>query len=168
MENGKLLGYDNAGWYSAADDSNAHIFGKFQFCKAEPCDGTSAINPGDLAYIKDIHGVANSGGRANEWLNNNQNGWHVTKTPSFKDAGKFAITRWTCGKYCLTGFEYGLGPTCPSVAPALTFNTLDKQACRPVELTEVPCNVRAVGNNWAWSKMPGACGPGDSEHCKYH
>lgn len=171
MENGELLGYDNNGYYTAAADSSSHVFGKFKLCKTERCDGasaaddgtTAAINPGDAFRILDVHGQANSGGRANEYLDNVVNGWHIGKTALWDDAGEFAITKWTCGRYCLSGHEYGLGPTCPSMAPALTFNTLDREACRPLEVVEVPCEVRDPRNNCLWGK--GGCGPGDA-HCK--
>src|SRR5690606_21013776 len=45
MENGELLGYHRAGWYTASTSSRHHIFGKFKFCKSEACDGNESIDP---------------------------------------------------------------------------------------------------------------------------
>lgn len=166
MADGKLLGYDSAGWYNTAQDSYLHHMGKFKFCKDEKCTAGESVNPGDALRILDTYGIANGGTNANQWMNNNKNGAHIGKTADYKTAGVFTISKWTCGKYCLGGFEDGVGPTCPSDSPSLTFYTLDKQSCLPAELIEVPCDIHDNKNNCLWEKEPGSCSPGDSAHCK--
>ncbi|VBB80501.1 Putative protein of unknown function [Podospora comata] len=111
----------------------------------------AVINPGDPIRILDLHGEPNSGKDPNQWLNNAQNGGHIARTPKFEDAGVFTISKWTEGKYCISGLETGVGPTCPSDSPALTFNTLDTESCLPLELVTVPCNIRDPNNNCLWS-----------------
>ena len=168
MENGHLLGYHKAGWYTASVGSRNHMFGKFKFCKSESCDGRSPIDPSDGFHILDLHGDAESGVKRNHWLDNKVNGGHISKTPDYGKAGSFSITKWACGEYCLSGAEHGLSPTCPSADPAITFSTGDTQACRPVQVTEVPCDIRDDANNCAWGKKAGTCGVGDKSSCVCH
>jgi len=151
MANGEYLGYNNKGWYSASRPSSAFQPGKFKFCKNEWCTEGSPVNPGDGVRVQDLHGEANSGKDSNHWLNGAQNGGHIGKTPDYRSAGVFSITKWTTGKYCLGGFNSGAGPTCPSDDPAVTFNTFDKQSCVPAELVPVPCDIRDVDNNCLWT-----------------
>lgn len=157
MENGELLGYHRAGWYTASSSSRHHIFGKFKFCKSEACDSNESIDPTDGFRIRDLHGDAETGSRANHWLDNKSGGGHISKTPDYEKAGIFSVTKWSCGQYCLTGFEKGLSPTCPSADPAITFSAKDKEACRPVEIVEVPCEIRNDSNNCLWEKEAGVC-----------
>lgn len=166
MENGLYLGFDSkANYYTAGKDSATHHMGKFRFCKDQNCTTGCGVNPGETFAILDIHGASNTGAGANNFLDRKNNGDHISKTPNFNQAGRFTITKWTCGKYCLGGYDWGLGPTCPSLEPALTFNTLDKQSCLPLELVEVPCDINDPKNNCRWQKTPGSCGPGDAQHC---
>ncbi|KJK86476.1 hypothetical protein H633G_09667, partial [Metarhizium anisopliae BRIP 53284] len=169
MENGQYLGYDSRPGvkaYTAGQDSATHHMGKFRFCKDQNCTRGCAVNPGEGFAILDIHGASNTGAEANNFLDAKPNGGHIGKTPDYSAAGRFTITKWTCGKYCLGGAgNQGVGPTCPSLEPALTFNTLDAQSCLPLTLVEVPCDVRDRKNNCRWDKTPGSCGPGDSSHC---
>ena len=160
MDNGQYLGYSNRGWYSASKPSNAFQPGKFKLCRDESCAAATSVNPGDGVRIQDLHGEANSGKDPNHWLNGAQNGGHIGKTPQYSAAGVFTITKWTPGKYCLGGFETGVGPTCPSDDPAVTFNTLDKQSCVPIELVPVPCDIRDVDNNCLWTGNQKPCPAG--------
>lgn len=158
MDDGNLLGYNRVGgYYTSGKDSRYRMPGKFKFCKTEECDGTSPIDPNDGFRIQDLHGDANTGNNKNQWLDDKKNGGHIGKTPDFDKAGVFSVTKWSCGKYCLTGLEQGLSPTCPSADPAITFLTKDKQACRSVEIEEVPCDVRAKSNNCLWDGGAGTC-----------
>lgn len=152
MDNGEYLGF-NKQWYAASKPSRDHQMGKFKLCKTKACldSESSEINPGDPIRILDLHGEPNSGKDPNQWLNNAQNGGHIARTPKFEDAGVFTISKWTEGKYCISGLETGVGPTCPSDSPALTFNTLDTESCLPLELVTVPCNIRDPNNNCLWS-----------------
>ena len=169
MEDGKLLGFDSAGWYNTALDSVSHQMGKFRLCKDEKCTTGGNVNPGDAVRILDAYGVANSGNHANQWLNNNKNGAHIGKTVDYTNAGVFTISKWTRGKYCLGGFYDGVGPTCPSESPSLTFYTMDKQSCLPVELVEVPCDIHDNRNNCIWEKGAAGCSEPlpDSAYYKY-
>ncbi|KAK4450467.1 hypothetical protein QBC34DRAFT_349222 [Podospora aff. communis PSN243] len=151
MDNGEYLGYHNRGWYSASKPSNSFQPGKFKLCKEESCPNGAPVNPGDAIRIQDLHGQANSGRDPNHWLNGAANGGHIAKTPDYSTAGVFTITKWTPGKYCLGGFNSGVGPTCPSDDPAVTFNSLDQQSCVPLELVPVPCDIRDVNNNCLWT-----------------
>ncbi|KAL2126571.1 hypothetical protein VTI74DRAFT_661 [Chaetomium olivicolor] len=160
MENGEYLGF-NKGWYAASKPSRDVQVGKFKFCKDEECIQGGDVNPGDPIRILDLHGEANSGKSPNQWLNNAQNGGHIGRTPNYPDAGVFTISKWTWSKYCISGLETGVGPTCPSDDPALTFNTLDTESCMPVELVEVPCNIRDPNNNCLWSGSNKPCPPGN-------
>ena len=166
MENGHKLGCKNDGSYSAASDDKNHLMGKFRFCKSEACDSGTPVNPNESVRIQDIYGIPESGHHQREWLSDARDGAHIRKTPDYSKAGKFIITKWICGKFCLGGLEYGVGPACPNDEPAITINTKDPQRCTCLDLIEVPCDIRAVKNNCIWHKEPGSCGPGDSEHCK--
>lgn len=153
MDNGHLLGYDNNGYYSASEDNSSHLFGKFKLCKTEACNGMSAINPNDEFRIRDVHGHAFSGGSAIKWLNNAIDGAYLGMTPTWDSAGSFSISKWNPGKYCLAGFQYGL----VSMSPALSFTALNIQACHPLELIEVPCDIRAPESSCIWDEHPSDC-----------
>ncbi|KAJ5081870.1 hypothetical protein NUU61_010134 [Penicillium alfredii] len=155
-ENGERLGFGGS-WFIAAPESMSLKSGRFQLCKDEECKAGLPINPSDLTYIRDIHGNPGTGAYPNRWLNNAMNGNHIGKTDNFAQAGKFSITKWPCGKYCLGGFDYGLGPACPSATPAITFFQNDPQACVPFDFTEVPCDVKAEENNCIWKNSDDQC-----------
>lgn len=157
LENGFRFGYNSAGFYTASEESRAQQFGKFQFCSSECCSFDNEINPGQPFYIKDLHGSANGGLDAKQWLDNAKDGSHIAKTPEFSQAGAFTITKWPCGKYCLSGLESGLGPTCPSEMLGATFTTADDQSCIPLTLLEVPCDIRSPGNNCLWETDGAPC-----------
>ncbi|KAI9371735.1 hypothetical protein BJX61DRAFT_548090 [Aspergillus egyptiacus] len=162
-ENGNLLGRRNDNRYYAAPDDINQRFGKFQLCKDEDCEAGLPINPSDAVYIKDIHGEVRSGRNHGQWLDEQKNGGHISVTPNFERAGEFSLTKWPCGKYCLGGIEYGLGPACPSNTPAITFYSEDPQMCVPFELTEVPCDVHDDKNNCIWTNGKDQCC--DKMHC---
>ncbi|KAK4167769.1 hypothetical protein QBC43DRAFT_362598 [Cladorrhinum sp. PSN259] len=162
MNFGGYLGFDAlAGrkYYSASTKiSRNHNVGKFRLCRDEKCtDTTTEINPGEPFHIMDLHGEANSGLNPNQWLNNVHNGGHIGRTSNYAQAGVFTITKWTDGKYCLSGFTIGVGPTCPNEEPAVTFNTLDTRSCMPLTLEPVPCDVRDVTNNCLWANNNKPC-----------
>lgn len=166
MENGKRLGILGAGrYYSAGDPSNAHQWGKFKLCKDEDCAPGQPINPADKVFIKNIHGNPNGGYGPNTWLNNAANGAHITKAPTFAQAGEFTLTKWPCGKYCLGGVDAGIGSTCPSAEPAMTFATADKEVCMPMTVTEVPCQIHNNDNNCIWDTAARQC-CSDNKECK--
>ncbi|KAL2172343.1 hypothetical protein VTG60DRAFT_6182 [Thermothelomyces hinnuleus] len=171
-EIGYRLGLHNDGVYYATKDSIVHRYGKFQLCKDEKCTPGLAINPSDKTYIRDIYGDLTTGANAGMWLNNAKNGWHIGRTKAFDQAGEFALSKWPCGKYCLGGFQHGVGPACPAETPALTFYTQDPQMCVPFELTEVPCDIKSDANNCIWTNGDQCCDKvdcswrrgGDSSH----
>ncbi|KAH8663355.1 hypothetical protein BGZ61DRAFT_562607 [Ilyonectria robusta] len=146
-ENGYRFGYNDRGWYSAAKDGRNHRFGKFQLCKDQTCSASGDINPNDAFRIMDIHGQANSGQNANQWLNDAKDFGNIGKTSDYSRAGVFTITKWACGRYCLGGFAAGLGPSYPSDEASAMFTSLDNQACIPIDITEVPCDIHSVQNN---------------------
>lgn len=92
--------------------------------------------------IKDLHGTPPTAAYAKQWLNNNREGGHIGKTPTFANAGKFSFTKWPCGKYCLAGFNGGLWQACPNENPGLTQYAEATEACLEFDVTEVPCNIR--------------------------
>ncbi|KAL2144177.1 hypothetical protein VTI28DRAFT_9468 [Corynascus sepedonium] len=132
MKNGQHLGF-NKGWYAASKPSRKAQISRFKFCKDEACvrDVGNDINPGDPIRL--------------------MNDGHIGRTDKYENAGVFTISKWTKGKYCLSGFETGVGPTCPSEDPSLTFNTLDTESCLPLEPILVPCEIRNPFNNCVWS-----------------
>ena len=166
FENELRFGYNSAGFYAADEESRAQQFGKFQLCNEECCETVTDINPGQGFYIKDLHGEANGGKNCKQWLNNATDGSHITKTPDFAKAGQFSITKWPCGKYCLSGATMGLGPTCPHEMLGATFTTLDDQSCIPMTLTEVPCDIRSAANNCIWITKAKQCGEPPKANCE--
>jgi len=162
--NGNLFGSLGDTSYGAFPPDADFLPGRFQFCKDADCKSEGPINPGEGFYIKDIHGIRRSGLRSNEWLNNFSEGNHILKTPEFEHAGQFTVTKWPCGRYCLGGFDKGLGPACPTKTPALSFYSYDKQACQPVTLQGVPCDNHAGENSCLWGGREQCCG--DEMNCK--
>ncbi|KAM0512474.1 hypothetical protein ACHAPE_008797 [Trichoderma viride] len=150
MDNGHLLGQNKSGHYSTSADSYAHSFGKFRFCKTTVCDGKSAINPDDEIYIVDMHGqFKNSEGSA-YWIDGGVRDGLLGTTSSSNSAGSFSITKWELGKHCMSGFKQGL----VSKASLLAFVGPSSQACLPVSLIEVPCDIHEPMNNCRWTKNP--------------
>jgi hypothetical protein len=167
FENGFRYGYNSAGFYTASEESRVQQFGKFQLCANNDCNIITDLNPGDPFYIKDIHGSANGGQDSKQWLNNASDGNHISKTPDFSQAGTFTITKWPCDKYCLSGFNVGVGPTCPTEMLGATFTTQDDQSCIPLTLLEVPCEIRSPANNCIWETKESQCGSKqESKNCK--
>lgn len=156
-QNGNQLGLRNDGNYYAAPDSMVQRYGKFQICLDEKCSTGKPVNPSDLVHIKDTYGDLGTGANRGQWLNNAQNGAHIGRTPLFANAGKFSLSKWPCGKYCLGGLAAGVGPACPAEVPAMTFYPQDPQMCVPFELTEVPCDIKADSNNCIWSGGDQCC-----------
>lgn len=116
------------------------------------------MNPSNEVYIRDIHGdLAEDSTDAKQWLNNRQNGRHISRTANFANAGKFSFTKWPCGKYCLTGFTQGLSQACPDVNPGITFDNKVTDSCIEFELLEVPCDIRANENNCIWKNGKNQC-----------
>lgn len=156
-EIGEKLGLSSDGVYYAAAESMVHRYGKFQICLDEKCTPGKAVNPSDTTYIRDVYGTVATGANPGMWLNNAANGAHIGQTANFGTAGKFALSKWPCGKYCLGGIEWGVGPACPAQTPAMTFYSLDPQMCVPFELTEVPCDIKADKNNCIWKNGNQCC-----------
>lgn len=132
-------------------------YGKFQLCADATCTPNKPINPADLTYIRDLYGDPKTGANGGQWLNNAKDGAHIGKTKDINTAGKFSLSRWPCGKYCLGGVQEGIGPACPADTPALTFFSGDPQMCVPFELTEVPCDIKAAENNCIWRSQKNEC-----------
>ncbi|RYC55557.1 hypothetical protein CHU98_g10652 [Xylaria longipes] len=137
-------------YYSAAETS-LYRLAKLQLCANEKCDITGELNPSDKVYIRDLWGDLGSGVNNRQWLNNYANGAHIIHTPTFADAGTFAISKWLCGKYCLGGFTQGFGPACPTAENAFTFFSLDPEMCVAFEFHEVPCSLKNDANNCIWT-----------------
>ncbi|KAN0079153.1 hypothetical protein V8E54_005666 [Elaphomyces granulatus] len=156
-EDGNRLGLHSDGFYYAAPDSMIQRYGKFELCADEKCTSTAPVNPSDKVYIKDLYGDVGTGAHAGQWLNNAQNGVHISRTPTFANAGQFSLSKWPCGKYCLGGFTSGVGPACPADTPAMTFYSQDPQMCVPFNLTEVPCDIKATSNNCIWKNGDQCC-----------
>ena len=158
FENGLRFGYNSAGFYRAAAESRDQQFGKFQFCPDANCTTLAEpeIRPGDLFYIKDIHGSGKGDQGYKQWLNNAKDGDFITKTTEFTEAGIFSITKWPSDKYCLGGFAgglaVGLGLAGPEGKVGATFSTVDDQSCIPMSVLEIPCDIRSVPNNCIWPK----------------
>ncbi|KAG5995429.1 hypothetical protein E4U43_003031 [Claviceps pusilla] len=149
-ENGNKLGLANNGFYFASPDSMTQRYGKFQLCGNENCSSRDVINPSQQVFIRDMYGDLATGTNSKLWLNNAQNGAHIGRTPQFAAAGRFSISKWPSGKYCLTGFTSGVGPACPAQIPALTFYSQDPQMCVAFEFIEVPCDIKSDDNNCLW------------------
>lgn len=156
-DNGYLLGWNILNYYGPGPESRNQRSGLFKLCKTEECTPGLPVNPADGIRIKDMHGLPNTGANPGEWLNNAQNGAHITKTPDYAQAGVFTLTKWPCGKYCLGGLDAGVGPTCPADVVGSTFTTLDKESCTPIELMEVPCDSHAKENNCTWKEGDQCC-----------
>ncbi|TLD27965.1 hypothetical protein E2P81_ATG06311 [Venturia nashicola] len=154
--NGERFGYNAHGWYTASKESRHQQFGKFKLCKDEKCS-PGPINPGEGFSAKDLHGNANGGQNPGWYIDAKTNGGHVGKTADFAKSGRFTLTKWPCGKYCLGGYEAGFGPTCPSDLPAGTFTTHDKQSCIPIDVQEVPCDIHNIANNCIWHNGADQC-----------
>ncbi|RJE26902.1 Cysteine-rich secreted protein [Aspergillus sclerotialis] len=160
--NGHYLGMYKDKWYQAAGDDVDQRYGKFQLCKDEKCKPGQPVNPSDAVYIRDIYGHKPDGKNARQWLNHKSHGHHIGSTSDFEEAGEFSLSKWPCGKYCLSGFEDGVGPTCPNSHPSITFWSKDPQMCVPFELTEVPCDIKSDKNNCIWTNGDQCC---DKVHC---
>ncbi|RDA91166.1 hypothetical protein CP533_4807 [Ophiocordyceps camponoti-saundersi (nom. inval.)] len=155
-ETGRRLAYRNKQYSETMPHKDA-IPGKFQLCRDEKCTPNLSINPNDELHIRDIHGTPPDGADAKQWLNNAGGGNHLGKTPKYADSGNFTITKWPCGKYCLSGLVTGLGPACPSEDPSITFYRTLTEACVEYELLEVPCNIRDKANNCIWKNSKSQC-----------
>ncbi|KAJ5589245.1 hypothetical protein N7537_011923 [Penicillium hordei] len=147
----------NSNQYSETALSKYIRPGKFQFCQDEICTPGLPINPSNEVYIKDLHGTLPAATDAGQWLDNKQNGGHISKTPEFPNAGKFSVTKWPCGKYCLTGFNDGLTQACPDISPGISLDTRATDSCIEFELMEVPCNIRDDANNCIWKNGDQCC-----------
>ncbi|PYI36782.1 hypothetical protein BP00DRAFT_3476 [Aspergillus indologenus CBS 114.80] len=156
-ENAERLGFNAEGYYLAAQDDLQQKFGKFQLCKDEVCTPNLPVNPEDGFRIKDLHGNPVDGQQPGLWLNNAHNGGQIGKTVHWDKSGEFSLTKWPCGKYCLTGYDHGLGVAYPALTPAFTFTTYDQQSCIPIDITEVPCDVRHPNNNCIWKNGKDQC-----------
>ncbi|KAF9889889.1 hypothetical protein FE257_006761 [Aspergillus nanangensis] len=155
--NGNTLGSGADGiYYAGLDDMNFH-YGKFQLCANEACTAGTNINPSDPIFIRDLYGDPKTGLNNGRWLNSAVDGAHIGKAPNLSTAGKFSLSKWPCGKYCLGGVEQGVGPACPATTPALTFFSKDPQMCVPFELLEVPCNIKDNANNCIWKNPKNQC-----------
>ncbi|KAE9964433.1 hypothetical protein BLS_008373 [Venturia inaequalis] len=154
--NGERFGYNAHGWYTASKESRHQQFGKFKLCKDQACT-PGPINPGEGFSAQDLHGNANGGQNAGWYVDGKTNGGHVGKTKEYAKSGRFTLTKWPCGKYCLGGYEAGFGPTCPSDLPAGTFTTHDKQSCIPIDVQEVPCDIHNIANNCIWHNGADQC-----------
>jgi len=156
--NGHRFGHNRrVDCYTASGESRDQQFGKFKLCKDEACTPGFPVNPGEGIKLKDLHGDANGGQNAGQFLNDASNGDHIRKTPNYAKAGNFTLTKWPCGKYCLGGLNAGVGPTCPNDLPSATFTTHDKQSCIPIDILEVPCDIHAKENNCIWTNGADQC-----------
>lgn len=156
-EDGRRLGIWTGGVYYVNEESINQRDGRFKLCLDEECTKGRTVNPNDKVHIKDILGDVRSGANRGKWLNNAKNGGHIAQTANFADAGLFTLSKWPCGKYCLGGFDGGVGPACPANTPALTFYPQDPQMCMVFELTEVPCDIKAEENNCIWAGGDQCC-----------
>ncbi|KAM4060479.1 hypothetical protein HRG_001962 [Hirsutella rhossiliensis] len=156
-EKGNILGLQNDGKYYAAPDSMVHRWAKLQLCKDQECTADQAISPSDGVYIRDLHGDIPTGANKGQWINNAANGAHLERTTKFAEAGHFTLTKWPCGRYCLGGVGQGVGAACPAETVSLTFYSQDPQMCFPWDLTEVPCDTKAITNNCIWKSGKEQC-----------
>lgn len=134
--------------------------GKFQLCRDAACTPGQSVNPSDRLYIRDIHtGPRKWGGyhSTGQWLAFSSTNGYVHRQDGFPYAGQFSLSKWPCGKYCLGGFDWGLGPAVPSSQSALSSYQGDDQLCVPFELTEVPCDIHSDDNNCVWRNGKQQC-----------
>ncbi|SCV58783.1 related to cysteine-rich secreted protein [Fusarium fujikuroi] len=149
--------------YSEAERSKEVIPGKFQLCRDETCSPGLPVNPSHTLYIKDLHAAHPSTSVVahkvpGQWLDGATGGTHISKAQNFAKAGKFSITKYTCGTYCLTGVPQGLAMACPHTNPSFSFYNGDfVEACVEFELIEVPCDIRSDANNCMWTSNPDQC-----------
>jgi len=125
-------------------------------CVDENCTPGVDIDPGRGFNIQEIQGQGNGdkGKIPKHWLDGAMNGNPITRTRHWSHAGIFLITKWPGGKYCLTSFGAGVGPTYSSDKLGATM-TLDDQSCIPMTLVEVPCDIRTKANNCIWGSGNG-------------
>ncbi|CEJ59989.1 hypothetical protein PMG11_08586 [Penicillium brasilianum] len=147
----------NANQYSETGLSKYIRPGKFQFCQDPTCIAGLPVNPSNEVQIKDLHGTLPAATDAGQWLDGKQNGGHIGKTPDYSKAGNFSITKWPCGKYCLTGFVEGITQACPDVSPGISMDTRATDSCIEFELLEVPCDLRDDANNCIWKNGDQCC-----------
>ncbi|PHH79204.1 hypothetical protein CDD82_2548 [Ophiocordyceps australis] len=155
-ETGRRLAFRN-NQYSETIPHKDAIPGKFQLCRDQKCTPGMPINPSHEIHIKDLHGTPPNSADAGQWLNNAAGGAHIGKTPDYAKSGNFSITRWPCGKYCLSGVQRGLGMACPSEDPSITFYGSVTEACVEYDLLEVPCKIRDNTNNCIWKNGKNQC-----------
>ena len=164
---GRKLAFVN-GQYSETIPHKEAIPGRFQFCRDKDCTPGQPVNPTDSTYIKDIMGSPLTAAGAGSWLNNAQGGVHIGKTTEIAQAGVFSITKWPCGKYCVSGFTQGLGMACPAEDPGITLYTNVAEACVEFTLVEVPCSIRSDQNNCIWKSPKKQCPDPEGENdCNY-
>lgn len=164
---GRLWGYQSdQDCYSVgavAEESAIFKTGKFQFCMDHSCTEGTEINPVDGFSMKDMHGIPPAGNKPNSWLNNVKGDNHIGKTWDYAQAGRFSITKWSYGSYCIGGASpKRIGAIRPNTTIDITFAAGDSQACIEVTLKEVPCDIRATTNNCIWKNLNGpSCGGPD-------
>ncbi|KAJ5104439.1 hypothetical protein NUU61_001786 [Penicillium alfredii] len=157
-DNANHLSHHGDGKYHA--DSASEMHGKFQLCRDGHCTPGLPVNPSDQVFIRDLHtGPRKWGGYypATKWLSFCSTSGHVYRQDDFTTAGQFSLSKWPCGKYCLAGFQWGLGPAVPTLQSPLSFYDGDDQMCVPFELKEVPCDIHSDQNNCVWRNGEKQC-----------
>ncbi|RAH68360.1 uncharacterized protein BO66DRAFT_455486 [Aspergillus aculeatinus CBS 121060] len=146
--NGQYLSLGEKGEYSFALPDGHRLMGRFQVCTEQSCSSShKSVNPSDAFYLRDTF----NGG---VWVDGSSNGRHISQTTDFESAGKFSLTKWGLGSYCLGGSGGGVGAACSSDTPGITFLPGSPQTCFPVILTEVPCDTKSHYNSCGWGVRP--------------
>lgn len=114
------------------------------------CNGKAAINPDEEIHILDMHVQYKNGENSVNWIDKGVHGDPLGTTSSSNSAGSFSITKWELGKHCVSGFKQGL----VSKASLLVFVSPSSQACLPMTLIEVPCDIHDPTNNCRWTRSP--------------
>lgn len=147
-QNGQYLSLGEKGEYSFALPDGHRLMGRFQVCTEQSCSSShKSVNPSDTCYLRDTF----NGG---VWVDGSSNGRHISQTTDFQSAGKFSLTKWGLGSYCLGGSGGGVGAACSSDTPGITFLPGSPQTCFPVILTEVPCDTKSHYNSCGWGVRP--------------
>ena len=122
------------------------------------------INPGNSFRIREFHGPSRDDDLQpdTQWLNSAgevdaTSGQPITRTSDIGSAGTFVITKWPGGKHCLGALGNCLQLIYAMGMPSASFTPKDSQSCIPLNVLEVPCDIRSPKNNCIWNST--SCTP---------
>lgn len=116
------------------------------------------IDPGNGFRIREFHGSSRDDNPQpdTQWLNSAgevdaTSGQPIARTSEMAGAGTFVITKWPGGKHCLGAVGNGLQLIYAMGMPSASFTPKDSQSCIPLNVLEVPCDIRSPKNNCIWN-----------------